>query len=360
MRVCPSVVTDKTGGAIGEYVYRPFGETYFEAGTHFRYLYTGQEHDFETGLYFYNARYYDARLARFISADTIVPGAFDPQALNRYTYVRNNPIIYTDPSGHCPLCIAILIGAAVGTVSAGIQSDWDGDAMLQGALTGAVSGAVFYGAGSLIESFNVISNVAQAGIHVGAGALSGGINAGITGGDVGMAMATGGISGGIAKYAGGYLPDNFAAQFAGRTVIGGITGGITTEMYGGDFGEGFISGATTGAIGYIANDLLHKGFMKLLEKMENKSVMKTMKSLEKNIVEHEAALKDPSQALSVSHHEHELRLFRAQLDLAQGEAARRGLLGAGFAEGISSGEASGRTDNWFDWFDPNFGVGYAY
>ena len=95
-----SVVTDKTGAAIGEYVYRPFGETYAESGTHFRYLYTGQEQDFETGLYFYNARYYDARLARFISADTIVPGAFDPQALNRYSYALNNPLRYTDPTGH--------------------------------------------------------------------------------------------------------------------------------------------------------------------------------------------------------------------------------------------------------------------
>jgi hypothetical protein len=37
-----------------------------------------------------------------VSADTIVPGAGKPQALNRYGYVFNNPLKYTDPSGHCP------------------------------------------------------------------------------------------------------------------------------------------------------------------------------------------------------------------------------------------------------------------
>ena len=37
---------------------------------------------------------------RFLSADTIVPGYANPQNLNRYSYVRNNPIKYTDPSGH--------------------------------------------------------------------------------------------------------------------------------------------------------------------------------------------------------------------------------------------------------------------
>ncbi len=72
-------------------------------------LYTGQRFDAATGLYYYNARYgacpersrRDPTLARFISPDTIVPGASDPQAWNRYAYVRGNPLRYVDPSGHC-------------------------------------------------------------------------------------------------------------------------------------------------------------------------------------------------------------------------------------------------------------------
>ncbi len=62
--------------------------------------FTGQALDSRTGLMYYRARWYDPRLGRFIQADTVVPGAGNPQALNRYAYVVNNPLRYTDPSGH--------------------------------------------------------------------------------------------------------------------------------------------------------------------------------------------------------------------------------------------------------------------
>jgi RHS repeat-associated protein len=69
--------------------------------------YTGQRLD-ATGLMYYRARYYDPSLNRFISADTMVPSASDPQSLNRYSYVRNRPLNFNDPTGHCdnPLDIA--------------------------------------------------------------------------------------------------------------------------------------------------------------------------------------------------------------------------------------------------------------
>ena len=51
------------------------------------------------GLYFYNSRYYDPVLGRFISPDTIVPEPGNPQALNRYAYVGNNPLRFSDPTG---------------------------------------------------------------------------------------------------------------------------------------------------------------------------------------------------------------------------------------------------------------------
>ena len=50
------------------------------------------------GLLFYNARFYDPSLARFIQADTVVPGGV--QGLDRYAYVGHNPLKYTDPSGN--------------------------------------------------------------------------------------------------------------------------------------------------------------------------------------------------------------------------------------------------------------------
>jgi RHS repeat-associated protein len=61
--------------------------------------FTGQRLD-GTGLYYYNARYYDPTIGRFISADFVIPDYSNPQNLNRYSYVANNPLKYTDPSGH--------------------------------------------------------------------------------------------------------------------------------------------------------------------------------------------------------------------------------------------------------------------
>ena len=46
------------------------------------------------------ARYYDATIGRFISPDSIVPSWTNPQSLNRYIYCGNNPLAFTDPSGH--------------------------------------------------------------------------------------------------------------------------------------------------------------------------------------------------------------------------------------------------------------------
>ena len=60
----------------------------------------GQRCDHAVGLYFYNARYDDPALGRFIQPDAIVPDPGDPQSLNRYSYVGNNPLRYVDPSGH--------------------------------------------------------------------------------------------------------------------------------------------------------------------------------------------------------------------------------------------------------------------
>jgi len=53
------------------------------------------------GLIYMNARYYMPEIGRFISPDTIVPNPQNPQSYNRYAYALNNPIKYTDPSGHC-------------------------------------------------------------------------------------------------------------------------------------------------------------------------------------------------------------------------------------------------------------------
>ena len=63
--------------------------------------FAGQRYDSSTGLIYMGARYYDPYLGRFISPDSIVQQRNDPQSYNRYAYARNNPLKYTDESGHC-------------------------------------------------------------------------------------------------------------------------------------------------------------------------------------------------------------------------------------------------------------------
>ena len=67
--------------------------------------FTGHRHN-NTGtndldLIYMNARYYMPLVGRFISPDTIVPEPGNPQSFNRYAYVRNSPMNFTDPTGHC-------------------------------------------------------------------------------------------------------------------------------------------------------------------------------------------------------------------------------------------------------------------
>jgi len=62
--------------------------------------YTGQEQMPDVCLDNYNARIYDPQIGRFMSADDIVPDAYYSQSYNRYTYVENGPLSFTDPTGH--------------------------------------------------------------------------------------------------------------------------------------------------------------------------------------------------------------------------------------------------------------------
>lgn len=65
--------------------------------------YTDHEHLEELLLIHMNGRLYDPVIARFVSADPIVQDPFSGQAFNRYSYVDNNPLTYTDPTGYLKL-----------------------------------------------------------------------------------------------------------------------------------------------------------------------------------------------------------------------------------------------------------------
>ena len=110
------LMTDRDGDVVQQYGYTPFGKENYKNNTlAFRVSsrYTGQTLDEETGLYYYGARYYDPELARFIQADSTVPDPEFSQAYNRYAYVYNNPLKFTDPTGQNPFLIAMAISMAI-------------------------------------------------------------------------------------------------------------------------------------------------------------------------------------------------------------------------------------------------------
>jgi len=96
-----TVITDATGNVLQLLEYDPWGQVTKDIGLNYaHYRYTGQEYDPEIGLYNYKARLYAPAIGRFISPDPIVPEPSNPQALNRYAYVLNNPMNLIDPTGH--------------------------------------------------------------------------------------------------------------------------------------------------------------------------------------------------------------------------------------------------------------------
>jgi RHS repeat-associated protein len=128
-----SVITDASGNVQEQYFYYPYGGMQSSIGSDpNRYKFTGKERDSESNLDEFGARYYTSTMGRFMTPDwaakpTSVPYATfgNPQSLNLYSYVENNPTTMGDPDGHdCPPCVAVADlftfaqeGAEVGAVA---------------------------------------------------------------------------------------------------------------------------------------------------------------------------------------------------------------------------------------------------
>lgn len=67
--------------------------------------FTSKNLDQETGLYYFECRYYDPEIGIFIQPDTMVPDPESSQDFNRYMYCRGNPVRYNDPDGHNPQAV---------------------------------------------------------------------------------------------------------------------------------------------------------------------------------------------------------------------------------------------------------------
>jgi RHS repeat-associated protein len=96
-----TAITASADGTLqSELRFKPWGEPRFISGvTLTDRRYTGQRAE-GTGLVDYGARFYDPSLGRWLQPDTDVPESQGVQGFDRYAYVNNNPLHYSDPSGH--------------------------------------------------------------------------------------------------------------------------------------------------------------------------------------------------------------------------------------------------------------------
>jgi RHS repeat-associated protein len=158
--------TDASGGVVERTVYAPFGQAVpASAGGSTdapEFGFTGQRYVGALGIYYYGSRWYHPLLGRFAQADSFVPQAEDPQSLNRYSYVRNNPLNRFDPEGD------IDIGAEVGHFFGGLFGDEE-----TGELIGSIVGGFVPGVGELADIDVLTDDEAGLGTKVLAGASLG-------------------------------------------------------------------------------------------------------------------------------------------------------------------------------------------
>ena len=100
-------ITNESGVVIQRLAYDPFGKKIVQSWINdesrsplVKRGYTGHEHIEEFELIHMKGRVYDPVTGRLLSGDPNIPYPFVTQSFNRYSYVKNNPLIYTDPSGY--------------------------------------------------------------------------------------------------------------------------------------------------------------------------------------------------------------------------------------------------------------------
>ena len=269
-----TTVTDEIGRVVKRFAFGAWGKrvdpstnatiiaaTNTEAGSStsgkFTRGYTDHEHLDDLGLIHMNGRVYDPVLGRFLSADPFVGDEYDSQDFNRYSYVGNNPLNATDPSGYFSLkdglkivaVVAIaVVSAGAGVALLGASSAYGGalmcatgwsTAVVNGIAGGLVGGFASGFAGSLLNGGNVGDAFKAGAIGAIAGAVTGGLAGKIgdafgsigergLGGEFGRAVSHGAVSGAAAEAQGGEFRHGFYGGFAGSI------GGSPTDGIGGD------------------------------------------------------------------------------------------------------------------------------
>jgi RHS repeat-associated protein len=237
--------------------------------------YTGHEHLDDVGLIHMNGRIYDPMIGRFLQPDPIISEPYNSQNFNRYAYVLNNPLMYTDPSGYSTWTevrgpvVAIIVAvvtynagmafAMEGTVgvmapeyiaaaetyssiAAGFASGGVAGGNIESAIAGAFSGGALSAVGSAYAAGTI--GVAE---KIVAHAIIGCIGGGMNGGSCGAGAA----SGGFAAAAGAALKMNGLQDWDNRFTRA-IIGGVSARLAGGKFANG----AFTATFNYLLNDVI--------------------------------------------------------------------------------------------------------
>ena len=237
--------------------------------------YTGHEHLDVFGLVHMNGRVYDPQLGRFLSADPHVQALGSTQALNRYSYVMNNPLSYTDPSGYFFKSIFRGVKRAFKKIFRNKV------VRVAGAMAFAYWGGS-WGANLLFNTKNALAASAVGGFGAGFIASGGNLRAAFVGGLTGAGfghigaqswdfahkvLAHGAVGGAGAELSGGKFGAGFVgsaftklaspqiAAVSSNDIAGAVTaavvGGTASELAGGKFGNG----AMSGAFAYLYNEL---------------------------------------------------------------------------------------------------------
>lgn len=230
--------------------------------------FTGHEHVDRMGLIHMNGRLYDPLLGRMLSPDPIVQEPYNAQNLNRYSYVLNNPLSYTDPSGLSFVkkywrqivvaAISIFVPplGAWGAVTFGAISGYVATGTVEGALWGGFTAGVFWSIGTVFQGMSTGPNTGFAGTglteiqfagKVLAHATAGGVLTSLQGGKFGHGFASAGAS--LAA-----VPATSGVQsMSVRTMIHAVVGGTASLASGGKFANG----AITAAMAFAYNEKFH-------------------------------------------------------------------------------------------------------
>jgi RHS repeat-associated protein len=202
--------------------------------------FTGHEMIDEMDLVNMNGRVYDPALGRFLSADPFIHDVTNAQDLNRYSYVHNNPLSYTDMNGYgffkslgkfFKKILKPLIALAVALT---LQFELL-PALLPG-LAGAEAGGFALGKAVIAGLSGGVGNVI----------LSGRPKAFLSG--FGQAFATFGVGHGLFKGGAAFG----SAKWAGKAVAHGVVGGAFAEIRGGSFRSGFLAAGFSSAVAPLA------------------------------------------------------------------------------------------------------------